>query len=93
MLLAESAERLYLENYRSCSSPNEVDAAQHKVLDELQLAYEESRRGDTHLLPVRRTSCLIATELDNEYGRDLLVANPNHEVVHSETDSSPEPSK
>jgi len=70
-----SINRLYLEKYRSCTSAEEVDAAQNKLLDELQLAYEQSRQGE-----------------GNEYGSDLLVANPNHQVGANDMQLSPEPS-
>ncbi|KAJ3902684.1 hypothetical protein F5879DRAFT_963144 [Lentinula edodes] len=55
--------RHFLERYRKCSTPAEVNAAQDQLMEELESKWEESRREKN------------AHSNDSE---DLLFENPNH---------------
>ncbi|KAK7678561.1 hypothetical protein QCA50_018433 [Cerrena zonata] len=61
--------RIYIEEYKKCTSAEEMVATQERILKESQEAYDQSRQ--------------TATE-QGEDGEDLLVPNPNHQTSDSE---------
>ena len=78
--------RAYLKRYKACESAADVTAAQESIMAELKKYYEDSRRdkgGCQHMgkLWNSKFSLKDAHQTPNE---DLLVANPNHQLVESD---------
>ncbi|KAJ4485442.1 DUF367 family protein [Lentinula aciculospora] len=66
--------RHFLEKYKRCTTAAEINAAQDRVMEELESNWEESRREkNAHA---------------NDSGEDLLFENPNHRYLSDEASVS-----
>ncbi|KAH9478797.1 18S rRNA aminocarboxypropyltransferase [Psilocybe cubensis] len=62
--------RSFFEKYRKCTSSDDIQTTQDKIIEELEKSWNESRKNKEG-----------ARGLESE---DLLVANPNHGIVLSD---------
>ncbi|KAF9528638.1 hypothetical protein CPB83DRAFT_766276, partial [Crepidotus variabilis] len=63
----------FLEIYKKCSTPTDVEAAQTKIMEDLEVSWKEARKH-------KETSHGVDSE-------DLLIANPNHGLVVDDLDN------
>ncbi|KAF8066002.1 DUF367 family protein [Lyophyllum atratum] len=66
--------RTFIERYKTCSTSDEVTAMQENIMEDLEKNWVESRRQK---------------ERDADESEDLLVANPNHQILYSDEDEPP----
>ncbi|KAF5350924.1 hypothetical protein D9758_010540 [Tetrapyrgos nigripes] len=74
-----TVNRVFIEEYRKCSSAAEVSATQDKIIAELESSWEESRKEKE-----------LHRDTDGIDGEDLLFANPNHRGREDDSDSEDE---
>jgi len=67
--------RGFLEIYQKCETSTDIDAAQNKIMDDLEADWNEARRKKE--------------SIGNE-SEDLLFANPNHGIIPDDSESENE---
>jgi pre-rRNA-processing protein TSR3 len=75
--------RVYLKRYKTCTTSAEISTMQDKIIEELERAYEDSRKEKgpfpwADVVVYMNPIVNILTEDDGE-PEDLLHRNPNHQ--------------